>query len=139
MLRALMHRNGYVSVMASNGREAIEILRKRADFTAIILDLMMPEVDGRAVIDFLVSLLLWFQYDSRATGERIFQFRWTVDVCPKGTRCLNRASDPKAHSNPVPGSKFTERKICTSAYFGKSTVVVLSATVRFPERRAEAR
>lgn len=52
LLTALMRRNGYRSEVASNGSEAIAILG-HSEFSLIILDLMMPAVDGRAVIDFL--------------------------------------------------------------------------------------
>ncbi len=54
LLKALMHRNGFESVSAANGHEAIEILRTRT-FSAIVLDLMMPTVDGRGVIEFLTG------------------------------------------------------------------------------------
>lgn len=54
LLKALMHRGGFVSVAATNGREAIDLLRTRS-FDAIVLDLMMPSVDGRGVIEFLTS------------------------------------------------------------------------------------
>src|SRR5262245_1120769 len=35
-----------------------------------------------AVIDFLVSLVLWFKFDPKATGEAIFQFRFVRDWIP---------------------------------------------------------
>ena len=54
LLTALMRRSGYRSTVASNGSEAIAILG-HTDFALIILDLMMPAVDGRAVIDFLTQ------------------------------------------------------------------------------------
>jgi CheY-like chemotaxis protein len=52
LLQALMRRNGHETVLASNGREAIDLLRD-GDFSLVILDLMMPTVAGRDVIDFL--------------------------------------------------------------------------------------
>src|SRR5712692_8713464 len=52
LLETLMRRHGYASLIAANGREAIDVLRAR-EVHAIILDLMMPEVDGRGVLDFL--------------------------------------------------------------------------------------
>lgn len=52
LLRAVLRRCGYVTDVASNGREAIERLRGAA-YTAVVLDVMMPEVGGRAVVDFL--------------------------------------------------------------------------------------
>ncbi|MDQ6800202.1 MAG: NADH-quinone oxidoreductase subunit M [Acidobacteriota bacterium] len=35
-----------------------------------------------AAVDFLVSLLLWKNFDPSASGEAIFQFRWTRDWIP---------------------------------------------------------
>src|SRR5438067_2362687 len=35
-----------------------------------------------AVIDFLVSLVLWFKFDPKATGDAMFQFRWTTEWIP---------------------------------------------------------
>ena len=35
-----------------------------------------------AVIDFLVSLYLWFNFDPKGSGDHLFQFRWTVDWIP---------------------------------------------------------
>ena len=52
LLETLMQRYGFGSVTAGNGAAAIDLLAAR-DFTAVILDLMMPEVGGGDVIDFL--------------------------------------------------------------------------------------
>src|SRR5437763_11872168 len=35
-----------------------------------------------AIIDFLVSLYLWFNFDPKGTGDHLFQFRWTADWIP---------------------------------------------------------
>jgi CheY-like chemotaxis protein len=52
LLETLVQRYGYGSVTAGNGAAAIDLLAAR-EFTAVILDLMMPEVGGGDVIDFL--------------------------------------------------------------------------------------
>ncbi len=52
LLVTLMRRNGFSSVVTKNGAEAIHTLTT-TDFAAVILDLMMPGVDGQAVIDFI--------------------------------------------------------------------------------------
>src|ERR1043165_4774825 len=52
LLETLMQRYGFGSVTAGNGAAAIDQLAAR-DFTAILLDLMMPEVGGGGVIDYL--------------------------------------------------------------------------------------
>jgi DNA-binding response OmpR family regulator len=52
LIAALMRRNGFDSVIAANGAEAVKALGT-ADFAIVILDLMMPEVDGQAVIEYV--------------------------------------------------------------------------------------
>jgi CheY-like chemotaxis protein len=52
LLEALVRRCGFPSIIASNGGEAIEALR-RTELAAVILDMMMPSVGGREVLDFL--------------------------------------------------------------------------------------
>ncbi len=54
LIDALMRRHGIPTAIAASGAEAIDLLRE-GDFAAIILDLMMPTVGGRDVIDFLAS------------------------------------------------------------------------------------
>ena len=54
LLKAVLRRCGHTSESAANGLEAIALLRAN-DYTAIILDLMMPEVSGRDVVDFLAA------------------------------------------------------------------------------------
>jgi CheY-like chemotaxis protein len=50
LLDAVMRRNGLTCLTARNGEEAIDIIQRRDDIACIILDLMMPHVDGTAVI-----------------------------------------------------------------------------------------
>lgn len=50
LLVAVMRRAGLPTVVAGNGKAAIELIETRDDLACILLDLMMPEVDGRAVI-----------------------------------------------------------------------------------------
>jgi CheY-like chemotaxis protein len=50
LLVAVMRRGGMATIVAGNGQGAIEVIETRNDIGCIILDLMMPEVDGRAVI-----------------------------------------------------------------------------------------
>ena len=52
LMRAILRRAGYASEVASNGREAIALLRERR-YAAVVLDMMMPEIDGRDVVEFL--------------------------------------------------------------------------------------
>jgi len=52
LLVALLRRDGFSSVVAANGAEAIKVLGS-TDVAAIILDLMMPTVDGQTVIEYV--------------------------------------------------------------------------------------
>jgi DNA-binding response OmpR family regulator len=52
LLRAVLRRCGYASEVASNGREAIGLLREKR-YAAVVLDMMMPEVGGHEVVAFL--------------------------------------------------------------------------------------
>ena len=50
LLVAVMRRAGLPTVVAGDGNAAIRMIDTRTDLACIILDLMMPEVDGKAVI-----------------------------------------------------------------------------------------
>jgi CheY-like chemotaxis protein len=55
LLIAVIRRSGRAAVTARNGKAAIELVETRKDIGCIILDLMMPEVDGQAVIAHLAA------------------------------------------------------------------------------------
>jgi CheY-like chemotaxis protein len=55
LLDALMRRHGLQTLVAHNGSAAIAILGQRDDIRCVILDMMMPEVGGPAVIEYLKS------------------------------------------------------------------------------------
>ena len=46
MLRVALTADGYRVAIAANGRAALDYLRSHADTSAILLDLMLPEMDG---------------------------------------------------------------------------------------------
>ena len=50
LLQAAVTRFGYEAVLADDGRAAIEIMEREEPFGAIILDLMMPGLDGLGVL-----------------------------------------------------------------------------------------
>jgi len=50
LLRAAIERIGHVAVPAENGRAALAALESGTDFGAVVLDLMMPEMDGLQVM-----------------------------------------------------------------------------------------
>ena len=53
LLSAVATRMGMDRTTISNGAEAIVLLGSANSYCAVVLDLMMPEVDGYAVIDYL--------------------------------------------------------------------------------------
>lgn len=57
LLGGLLAEEGYNVAAARNGREALDLLRKRADLGphVILLDLMMPVLDGYAVMEALAA------------------------------------------------------------------------------------
>jgi CheY-like chemotaxis protein len=55
LLKAVVLRAGLSAVAASNGSEAMDIITARDDLCCIVLDLMMPVIDGAAVIAHLSS------------------------------------------------------------------------------------
>jgi two-component system response regulator PilR (NtrC family) len=54
LLHAVLSRVGYSSAFATNGAEAMRLLRSN-DYAVVVLDIMMPEVSGREVIDFIAA------------------------------------------------------------------------------------
>ena len=46
LLRDYLIRDGYTVYEASNGRQALDIFNSEANIALIILDVMMPEMDG---------------------------------------------------------------------------------------------
>ena len=56
LLTAVMVRAGLDAVVASDGAMAIEMIKTRDDLCCIVLDLMMPVVDGTAVIAHLSAV-----------------------------------------------------------------------------------
>ncbi len=53
LVQDLLVREGFVTETARNGAEAIERLDEDDRYELIVLDLMMPLVDGYGVLDFL--------------------------------------------------------------------------------------
>ena len=46
LVRDYMIREGYIVLEASNGRQSLEIFNSDTNISLIILDVMMPEMDG---------------------------------------------------------------------------------------------
>ncbi|MCX8996817.1 sigma-54 dependent transcriptional regulator [Rhizobiaceae bacterium BDR2-2] len=56
LLKAAVERDGHHSHMAENGRQGLEILKAHAGIDVVVLDLMMPEMDGLAFLDALAVM-----------------------------------------------------------------------------------
>jgi DNA-binding response OmpR family regulator len=50
-MRSLLERDGYAVDDAEDGNRAIDILKEDHDYQLVILDLAMPGLDGRQVLD----------------------------------------------------------------------------------------
>lgn len=55
LVEAVLKKEGYLTDSAKDGAEAIQILESAPGFELIVLDLMMPRVDGYGVIEYLQS------------------------------------------------------------------------------------
>ena len=53
LVAAIVKKEGYTVVLASDGREAYRILQKDADFKAAIFDMMMPHIEGLDLIRYM--------------------------------------------------------------------------------------
>lgn len=55
LLEEFLLLEGYTTLSASNGKEALELLRKSSRPCLILLDMMMPVMNGRDFLDALLS------------------------------------------------------------------------------------
>ena len=53
LVTSIIKKEGYTPVVAPDGREALRILQKDADFCAAIFDMMMPYVEGLEIIRYM--------------------------------------------------------------------------------------
>ncbi|MFZ5677120.1 MAG: HAMP domain-containing protein [Pseudomonadota bacterium] len=58
-LSSVLERNGMKVMTASNGREALNIVTATADLAIILMDIMMPEMDGYQVIEAIRENPAW--------------------------------------------------------------------------------
>lgn len=48
LLQAILHRGGYSVLVAASGEDGLNLLRARVPIAVILLDLVMPHMDGRS-------------------------------------------------------------------------------------------
>lgn len=51
----VLERSGYTCIECSNGRIALEVLRDNPSICGIITDMVMPQMDGRALIEAVMA------------------------------------------------------------------------------------
>lgn len=54
LIARMLHRAGFAVIEARDGHDAIELIDAR-EFDALVLDLMMPRVDGFGVVEHLIE------------------------------------------------------------------------------------
>lgn len=51
ILKSILSKHGYRTISASNGKDALTLLDKNAFIDGVILDISMPEMDGRKTLE----------------------------------------------------------------------------------------
>ncbi|MCB9703942.1 MAG: response regulator [Myxococcales bacterium] len=59
VFRRTLRQTGWAVIEATNGREALALLSEESDVDIVVLDLMMPEMDGFAVVETLRRTPAW--------------------------------------------------------------------------------
>lgn len=54
-MRKILVSNGHDAIVVNGGREAMQLLAKDSHFDAVICDVMMPDIDGPALYDFIAE------------------------------------------------------------------------------------
>ena len=53
LIKDFLNKKGYETLEAENGEKALEIFKNRKDISLIILDVMMPELDGWDALEYI--------------------------------------------------------------------------------------
>jgi CheY-like chemotaxis protein len=86
LLRVLLERRGYTVRTAANGEEALAILRSPLEVGFVLLDMMMPEVDGLAVLASMAA-------DPALRSVPVCVSTATPLLVPEGVCCLPKPID----------------------------------------------
>ena len=60
---------GYQCVCANDGKTAADILEERQEFDLILLDIMLPEIDGYELLEYMKGAILQIQSCSISTTQ----------------------------------------------------------------------
>jgi CheY-like chemotaxis protein len=88
LLCELIERRGYTVKAAASGREALALLQADTDVRFVLLDLMMPEVDG-------LTVLATMAQDPKLRAVPVCMSTATPRLVPEGIRCLPKPIDLK--------------------------------------------
>jgi len=86
LMRELIEARGYSVATAEDGVEALDVLGKADLVCFLILDLVMPRMDGFGVLNALVA-------DPRLSGIRVCVSTSTPERAPAGLLCLPKPID----------------------------------------------
>jgi two-component system chemotaxis sensor kinase CheA len=86
LLQEILEGRGYRVVTASDGVEALEVLRRAGHVCLVILDLLMPRLDGFGVLEALAK-------DPRLAALRVCIATSMPDRAPPGIECLPKPVD----------------------------------------------
>lgn len=86
LLRVLIERRGYSVRTAANGEEALALLRSPLEVGFVLLDMMMPEVDGLAVLASMAA-------DPELRSVPVCISTATPLMVPEGVCCLPKPID----------------------------------------------
>ena len=53
LVRTILEKEGFTVVVARDGREAYKALQENANFTAVVLDVIMPHIQGPELVRFM--------------------------------------------------------------------------------------
>jgi CheY-like chemotaxis protein len=86
LLRELLENHGYRVETAEDGVEALEVLARTEGVSLVLVDLLMPRMDGFALLDALAG-------DPRLSRLKVVVSTSAPDRVPSGVPCLPKPID----------------------------------------------